>query len=380
MHRSAPIPCISVICSQKAAAKKRRGKRGAPEADVGDPGGMSLQITPVTADDSTSIDQFLAAETALHKHETPAFPPPTRRRLDSMFSHPWPGSVMERYVALDAGEIVGYASVEHYTEDNLDKAHVEVAVIPAYRRRGFGRELLAFVEDRARELGKKTISSHSAWTLPELGLSAPDEDGPAFARAMGYRDTLPEVNRVLKLSSVDESVLDEMLAHARAKAGGYRLIQWNDPTPEEIVHDIAYLDGRLIADAPMGDTGWEPFNVDADRVRRTEAAILSRGRSSYHSGMVHEETGRVVAWTTINAEEDCDWHGWQQITIVDPDHRGHRLGALVKVENLRWFREQNPKVTVIDTFNAAENSYMISINEQMGFRPQYAFQNWRKDF
>ena len=341
---------------------------------------MTLQIIPLSPSDPSLLDHYLVAAIALHEHEVPAFPPPTRKQLTSLFEHPWPGNVQERSVALADGEVVGFVGVEHYTEDNLDMANVEVGVSPEHRRRGFGRELLAFAEDRARELGKKTVNSHSAWTLPELNLVAPDEDGPAFARALGYRDALPEVNRVLQVSSVDESVLDEMLAHARAKADGYRLIRWNDPTPDDIIHDIAYLDGRLLADAPMGDTGWEPMNVDAERIRKTEAAIIARGRTSFHTGMIHEETGRVVAWTTITADDEYEWHGWQQITIVDPDHRGHRLGALVKVENLRWFREQNPKVTAIDTFNAAENSYMISINEQMGFRPQYAFQNWRKDF
>jgi GNAT superfamily N-acetyltransferase len=339
---------------------------------------MSLQITPVTPDDPASLDRYLVAAMALHKHEVPAFPPPTRQRLERGFQFPWPGNVNELHVATEAGEVVGYANVEHFTEDNLDKVHAEIGVLPEHRRRGFGRQLLAFAEDRARELGRKTVNSHSTWTMP--GIPAADETGPAFARAMGYRDALPEVNRVLKLSTVDEAVLDDMLAHAQAKSDGYRLIRWNDPTPEEIVHDIAYLDGRLLADAPMGDTGWEPMKVDADRVRRGEAVMAARGRTNFHTGAVHEETGRVVAWTAICVEDDCDWHGWQQITIVDPDHRGHRLGALVKVENLRWFREMNSDVTVIDTFNAAENSYMISINEQMGFRPQYAFQNWRRDF
>jgi len=339
---------------------------------------MSLQITPVTLEDPASLDHYLVASEAGHKRYVPAFPPPTRQRLENDFQFPWPGSVTERCVATIAGEVVGYASLEYYTEDNLDKVHVDVSVVPERRREGHGRALLAFLEQRAAELGRKTVNSHSVWSMP--GIPAADEAGQAFARAMGYRETLPEVNRVLKLSAVDEKTLDEMLAHAWSKAAGYRLVRWNDPTPEELVHDIAYLDGRLLADAPMGDTGWEPMNVDADRVRRTEAVMMGRGRKSFHTGAVDEESGRVVAWTTIQTEDDCPWHGWQQITIVDPDHRGHRLGAVVKVENLRWFRAENPEVTVIDTFNAAENGYMIAINEQMGFRPQYAFQNWRRDF
>lgn len=339
---------------------------------------MSLDITPVTRDDAASLDRFLAVSEVFHKRHVPAFPPPTRRGLERDFEFPWPGNVTERYLATAGGETVGTAALTYYTEDNLDKVQVEISVLPEHRRRGHGKAILAFLENRARELGRTTVNSSTMWELP--GIPGDLDNGPEFARALGYRDTLPEVNRVLKLADVDEAVLDDMLKHAWEKAEGYRLVRWNDPTPEEFIHDIAYLDGRLLADAPMGDTGWEPMNVDAERVRKTEEVIIGRGRTSFHTGAVDEKSGRIVAWTTISSDDNCSWHGWQQITIVDPDHRGHRLGAVVKVENLRWFREQNPEVTVIDTFNAAENSYMIAINEQMGFRPQYAFQNWRRDF
>jgi GNAT superfamily N-acetyltransferase len=338
---------------------------------------MSIQITPVTLADSIALDAYLAASVALHERETPAFPPPTRQQLERTMEFPWPGGRDEPYVATADGEPVGFLSISFPTEDNLQKAHFEIGVVPEHRRRGYGTQLLTFAQERARANDRAVVNTHSTWTMP--GIPAADETGPAFARAMGYRDALPEVNRVLKLDTVDEAVLDQMLAHGWARAGGYRLVRWNDPMPEEFVHDIAYLEGRLISDAPMGDTGWEPMNIDADRVRRTEAVVINRGRSSFHTAAMHEESGRVVAWTTITTEDDCPWHAWQQITIVDPDHRGHRLGAVVKVANLRWFREQNPDVTAVNTFNAAENSYMISINEQMGFRPQYAFQNWRRD-
>jgi RimJ/RimL family protein N-acetyltransferase len=94
---------------------------------------------------------------------------------------------------------------------------------------------------------------------------------------------------------------------------------------------------------------------------------------------VHEETGRLVAWTAIGGDRQLDWFAWQGITIVEPRHRGHRLGALVKVANLRWVRAADPALRVIDTFNAEANTYMIAINEAMGFRPLYAWQAWQRD-
>ena len=54
-------------------------------------------------------------------------------------------------------------------------------------------------------------------------------------------------------------------------------------------------------------------------------------------------------------------------TYVHRDHRGHRLGAAVKVANLRALQRQRPDIRRIDTSNAETNSWMVSINERLGF-------------
>jgi RimJ/RimL family protein N-acetyltransferase len=69
---------------------------------------------------------------------------------------------------------------------------------------------------------------------------------------------------------------------------------------------------------------------------------------------------------------------WQLITLVDPDHRGHRLGTVVKIENLRYILSHEPALRVIDTYNAAVNDHMISINEAMGFRPVDGLVSWQQ--
>jgi hypothetical protein len=170
-----------------------------------------------------------------------------------------------------------------------------------------------------------------------------------------------------------------MFEKAKTSSEGYRLIRWIDEVPDEYLDDLAYLDGRLSTDAPMGDLAVEPEAVDGARAREAERRSKLRGRRSYHTGAVHEESNRMVAWTTLARDAELDWHCWQQITIVEPKHRGHRLGALVKVANLRFYLEHEPGTKIIDTFNAAVNSYMISINEDMGFRPLYSFQNWQRE-
>jgi hypothetical protein len=52
---------------------------------------------------------------------------------------------------------------------------------------------------------------------------------------------------------------------------------------------------------------------------------------------------------------------------VTREHRGHRLGALLKLEMLRWLAEAQPQLESIDTWNAESNDHMIEVNRALGY-------------
>lgn len=219
------------------------------------------------------------------------------------------------------------------------------------------------------------MSTMSAAHLP----GRPDRPSPAtaFATTVGATNALVDVRRRLDTRHLDQARLDALLAEARARTAGYELLFWQGATPQEYLADVAYLDGRLLADAPMGDLAWEPEQIDAERVRGTDRALAARGRRRYHAGVRHQATGRLVAWTLLDVGASTGWHAFQQITIVDPEHRGHRLGLLAKIENLRHLLAHEPAVQAIDTFNADSNEHMIAINEQLGFQVRDRWSNWQ---
>jgi GNAT superfamily N-acetyltransferase len=338
---------------------------------------MPLVINEVTASDAAGVDGVAGVAEAVRRHDWPEVPPLLPRMVALNLEHPFPGRHTELYLASYDGEPAGRLGLSFPVLDNLSNVFCELEVAPAFRRTGIGRGLLALAEERAPVRGRTRLMTDTAWDLP--GRPARGGAGVTFARAAGFATALTDIQRRLDLDRLDEASLDGMLAEARARSAGYRLVQWRDSAPEEYVDDVAYLDSRLVEDAPMGDLKWEPEKVDADRIRQSEKVRAARGQYSFHTGAVHEETGRLVAWTAIGGDRALDWWAWQGITIVEPRHRGHRLGALVKVENLRSFRAAEPAMRAIDTFNAEENSYMISINERMGFRPLYAWQAWQRD-
>ena len=336
---------------------------------------MEPEITQLDPADEATVEAVQALRIAVEAADIPDFPPPCPYAFRAELTFPRTTKRSEHFVARSGGTVAGYLALDLPLRENLDNLDVSLAVHPAHRRRGVGRALHAYLLERMRELGRSRYAAGTVEALP--GGPARDDSGRWFAATVGAKSALDEVRRRLDLTALDEAAVDRMLAEATAKAAGYRLVTWQDAAPEEYAADVGYLDGRLVSDAPMGDLRWDPPKVDVARLREVDQAIGAGRWHRYSAGAVHEGSGRMVALTTIARQETSPWHAFQWITLVDPEHRGHRLGALVKVANLRYAQRHEPKLRVVDTWNAAVNQHMIAINEAIGFRPVDAWANWQ---
>ncbi|GAB3797109.1 GNAT family N-acetyltransferase [Micromonospora zhanjiangensis] len=336
---------------------------------------MDITVDSIRQDDHTSFERAYEIKAASLAADLPGFPPLCRQRFFGGLRHPMPVTGYRWLLARLDGEPVGFAELELPQADNTAMAVVQVHVRPGSRRRGVGRALHRRVVRLMGDLGRKRIIGQTAGTLPD----GPERDpaGDAFARAVGATAALVDVRRRLDATGLDEVALDRQLAEARSRAGDYRTVRWPGIPPEEYLADLAYLDGRLLLDAPTGELDYEPEKIDATRARGIAEARVAAGRRTYHTAARHEATGRLVAWTTIDVGATPDWHAFQQITIVDPAHRGRRLGTLLKIENLRYAMANEPALRSVDTWNAADNEHMISINEAIGFRPVDRWTDWQ---
>ena len=322
---------------------------------------MSLLVGPLVAA-ADAYEIFRACEV----HDKPDIPVISRDNFVARLAQPWPGSDHEHYLAYVDGAPVGYVDMELPNLDNPGNVQVELSVLPGYRRRGVGRALIDTVVERARVAGRKTVIGHVMSRHP---------DGSKFAAAMDARPGLEEVRSRLDVRVLDQARLDLLYADAWRHAAGYRLTQWTGVPPAEIIDDVAYLDSRLNVDAPVGDPVWEPVKIDAEKIREGEQRAARRGRVSYHAGALYGS--RLVAWTKIAGDVVNEAHAWQNITLVAPEHRGRRLGTLVKIANLAQVRALRPGVERIDTCNAASNEPMLRINRAMGFRPIDSLTYWQ---
>ncbi len=177
---------------------------------------------------------------------------------------------------------------------------------------------------------------------------------------------------------LDEERLDALEAACAPHWAGYRLVGWRDRCPDEFVDDRAELGRRMSTDAPQGGLEQQEQVWDTARVREQETLAAKQNRTFLVTGAVHEATGRLVAFTDIGVPIGAPGKVFQRFTLVLAEHRGHRLGTLIKIANHRALAAAFPEVTHLDTLNAEDNAPMITVNETLGYVPAGTIGAWRK--
>ena len=137
------------------------------------------------------------------------------------------------------------------------------------------------------------------------------------------------------------------------------------------------LAGRLVTAAPTGELGLEAEHwICHSGPRESERETIDRGRIRAATGARLIGSGRLVASTEIVVPRSQPQIGYQWGTLVDPEHRGHRLGLLIKIANLRLLEHELAGVEAVETWTATENTHMVAINKAIGFRPVERFGAW----
>lgn len=264
------------------------------------------------------------------------------------------------------GTVVGALRLIVPLRDNPTAAVVDLAVAPDRRRRGLGTLLLEEGVRLARELGRTEL-------ICEVDEPGPDAPGRSFAERHGWTCDLLETRRDLALP-LDEQRLRAVEDAARRASAGYSLVEWRDRTPDELLDDRAVLERRMTTDAPHGELPVEEEHWDAERVREYERVHADRGRTVLSAGAVQD--GRLVAFTDLHLPRATPERAHQGGTLVLVEHRGHRLGGLVKAAVLRRVLREHPQVRTITTYNSDGNRPMVAVNEALGFVPAGALSSW----
>ncbi|MFC4334596.1 GNAT family N-acetyltransferase [Salininema proteolyticum] len=324
-----------------------------------------LEISALDPLDHDTVDQWLELCQTVDDHDFANFETPSEAEL--LLGHMARPEEVRRlhWVGSVDGSVVSCAEARLYDADNTHLAGATVKVHPDHRRKGYARLLLGAIEDQARREERTTVVS---WFLKPYEGSGVDGHAVGFAAAQGYGPTLETAVRRVDLLEVKEDRLDALYREALAKAEGYRIVSFPDPAPDEYAEGIAYLEGRMYTDMPLGDMDLQPAEITVEKVRARERQARRRGLLSLRTIAVHEETGTVAAMSQLETAPGDELIARQGDTIADPDHRGHRLGLLVKIANQRQLRSYRPRIRYVHTGNATVNDHMVAVNEAMGYR------------
>jgi len=326
-----------------------------------------MHIDPV--EDLDALQRYHAVESAAQDHDFVALPAdPLEELIPHLDGVPKAGELTQLYVATRDDVPVGTLAVHLPLLDNVNSAQADICVHPDQRRGGVGRALLDFALQEVRRRERNRVFFQTPW-------AADGSEGPAFPllRSAGARPVLDNYRRILDLGRHPVGERQDVPA-------GYRVVQWVDVAPEDVVDGCAYLIGRMTLDAPMGDMDIEQEKWDATRYRQKEADAMARHRRRIASAVVHDATGQVAGVSDIGVNRERTDIAYQWDTIVDPDHRGHGLGMVLKTWNHAYLLEQVSGITHINTWNAASNTFMVAVNDALGFEAAEKWTEWQLDF
>ena len=258
--------------------------------------------------------------------------------------------------AIDGREMVGAGLLTRSLRENLHAANAYAFVLPGRRREGIGRALVAELEIVAAGDGRTTIQSEVY--LPPGG-TAP---GEAFARVLDYA--------VASRESLKELALSDYLGRREALAvdpGRYRLITHDTVCPDEHLESFGRLLGMLMSEVPLGELDLEDSEWSPERIRAAEQREVDTGRHLY-TALAIAPDGAVAGVSDVRIDDTDREHGQVGITIVDPVHRGHRLGLALKIATHDLAVATYPTLVSVDTCNAEVNTHMNAVNDALGYR------------
>lgn len=258
---------------------------------------------------------------------------------------------------------VGGAEVTMPLQQDTETLSVELGVLPERRRRGVGSALLSYVERLAAQHDRTILQAELH--VP-AGAPMEDTDGGRFAFAARLRSVSAEDRFLLDLP-----VAPEHVSTLTGVDDGYRIVSFVDRVPDEHAVEWARMVTHMNEDVPMGELTHTPEQVDVDRIRRAERDFGDQGWTRLRS-LALTPDGAGAGYTELFVSRYDAEFAIQDDTFVDRAHRGHRLGARMKLANLRNLADHAGRTggtwRWVQTYTEQNNLAMQRTNEAFGFR------------
>ena len=314
-------------------------------------------IRRFTPDDREDVRAALEVRNTVETADASWERPTSLDVYTAMLRHGWDGEPDVPYLMCVEGRPVALGALSLPERDNRHLAWASVQVLPEHRRRGHGTALLAHLVEQARAAGRTSLGTEG-WE---------SEATLAFADRHGLKRVTQAIQRRQHLADIEPGVVQELYDAAATAARDYELVRVEGRSPADLVDGLVEVTAA-INDAPTDDLDIEDDAMSPERLVAYEEACLARRNRIYRLVARHRESQVLAGHTVVVVEQDRPEVGHQHDTAVSRDHRGHRLGLLVKAGMLLWLAEAEPGLETIDTWNAESNEHMIAVNRVLGYR------------
>lgn len=324
---------------------------------------MSIYLKSINVsnllDDANVAEDFAALQAALKAERNDDAPTPTAETIRTSYQHYRDNDrhALLWWTLYNDGKLIARCSlIANYLSDNRHVMGAAISVHPAYRRQGLAQRFLPKVLEFAQEHQRQLIFANSDSRIPA---------GACFAEHIGMtvggRDSVSR----LELATVPAHLLKEWQAYASLEA--FNLGFWQGLYDPEDIEGTARLQD-VMNDAPRDDLELEDRHVSTEDLERDQKEMEARGDSAWTAYARHKASGELAGYSCINFSHHRKDLLYQADTGVKPEYRGNRLGRALKAMMLERILKECPQAKRIQTLNASSNSYMLSINDALGFK------------
>jgi GNAT superfamily N-acetyltransferase len=235
------------------------------------------------------------------------------------------------FAAVDAGEVVGWATTALIAGSDPLDGQLRVLVRPDHRGRGIGAKLLEATHEELRSAGATTARVFA------------DPSTVAWAARWGYQQT-----RQVHYAGIEPRKAPDL----PGLPTGVELVPLDQLEPQKVYEADEVAQRTKPGDANITS---RPYDDWLRGVWTPPGMVLDLSMAALYDA-------QVIAFTLGNG----DHHKiWSQMTATMPDYRGRGLAKLVKCAALH--RAADAGVQAAYTANYDGNTPMIAVNEWLGY-------------
>jgi GNAT superfamily N-acetyltransferase len=298
----------------------------------------------MTFRDSNTEDYAAIARLMHYTHSFPA----DEEKLIELEENRVKESPYLRQVAVVDGQVVGYSKSQRWEIPQPIRYILAVAVDPAKRKIGIGKQLYDIAENHAKESGAEQL-----WIQFVEG----DEIGKGFAERRGYSPAFYLQDLTLDVKTFDFTPFKGIVEEVQS--GGIRFVPFSllGETTENR-RKLYELNVAVERDVPhfgqdvfMSYEDWQRKHLRAKWFDSAGQCVALDGDKWVGLGAV----GEFYPGTHVNA-----------ITGVLREYRGRRIGLALKLIGIEFARSRCAKE--LRTQNHGTNAPMLAINKRLGYQ------------